>query len=133
MTIHNDFLFVTSNSLLKHLQRSLSVRTHFVHLTIKASAKVTAHILTYRFWNHRRPRTPPIPRSSLNTSVIGTPAYNNSCPLSSHIDVINDAGLRIRPSSCSGKKVHSVLKTSNESLMARNTSNINRVTTGSGK
>ena len=53
----------------------------------------------YLFWNHRSPNTPPIPSPSSNTVVIGTPAYNNSCPLSSQIDVMKEAGLRINPNS----------------------------------
>uniref|UniRef100_A0A915L7N1 Uncharacterized protein n=1 Tax=Romanomermis culicivorax TaxID=13658 RepID=A0A915L7N1_ROMCU len=47
----------------------------------------------------RSPRTPPIPISSSKIFVMGIPAYNNSLPRSSQIDVINDAGLRIKPNS----------------------------------
>lgn len=78
----------------------------FVWLYIQVPFIVLAQSVTkrncrvnYLRWNQSRPSTPPIPRSSLNMSVIGIPAYNNSCPLSSQILVINDAGFRINPSS----------------------------------
>lgn len=60
---------------------------------------------SYLLWNQSRPSTPPIPRSSLNMSVIGIPAYNSSWPLSSQILVINEAGLRMRPSSWNGNRM----------------------------
>ena len=55
---------------------------------------------THLRWNQSRLSTPPIPMSSLKMSVIGIPAYNSSCPRSSQILVIKDAGFLINPSSC---------------------------------
>lgn len=48
-------------------------------------------------WNHKSDTTPPIPTFFVRTSEIGIPAYNNSCPRSSQIEVMNEAGLRIKP------------------------------------
>uniref|UniRef100_A0A0M3ISI6 WH2 domain-containing protein n=1 Tax=Ascaris lumbricoides TaxID=6252 RepID=A0A0M3ISI6_ASCLU len=50
-------------------------------------------------WNQSNPSTPPTPKPCSRTRVIGTPAYKSSSPRSSQIDVINEAGLRIKPNS----------------------------------
>ena len=43
---------------------------------------------------------------TLNTSVIGIPAYNNSAPLSSQILDMNEEGFLINPSSWKSKNEH---------------------------
>ena len=43
---------------------------------------------------------------TLNTSVIGIPAYNNSAPLSSQILDMNEEGFLINPSSWKSKYEH---------------------------
>ena len=62
-------------------------------------------IQTNRFRNQSKLSTPPMPISSLITSVIGMPAYNNSWPRSSTILVIKLAGFRIKPSSWKDKSI----------------------------
>ncbi len=47
--------------------------------------------------------TDKISACTLNTSVMGIPAYNNSAPLSSQILDMNEDGLRIKPSSYNNK------------------------------
>uniref|UniRef100_A0A1I8IMA4 Protein kinase domain-containing protein n=1 Tax=Macrostomum lignano TaxID=282301 RepID=A0A1I8IMA4_9PLAT len=52
----------------------------------------------------QRDRTPPMPKSRLMISVIGTPAYSSSWPRSSQIDVMNELGFLIRPTVVHGHR-----------------------------
>lgn len=61
---------------------------------------------THLRWNQSRPRTPPMPISSLNTSVMAMPAQMSSWPRSSQMLVMKEAGLRIRPNSWFLKKIN---------------------------